>query len=59
VPFFLTWLIKLVVQRWGGSSLYRRSIPFFLGLILGDIVTQAFWTFVGRLIDAPVYQFLS
>jgi hypothetical protein len=59
VPFFLTWLIKLVVQRWGGSSLYRRSIPFFLGLILGDIVIQAFWTFVGRLIDAPVYQFLS
>ena len=59
VPFFLTWLIKLVVQRWSGSSFYRRSVPFFLGLILGDIVTQAFWTFVGRLIDAPVYQFLS
>jgi len=59
VPFLVAWAVKVMVQRFGGSGLYRRSIPFFIGLILGDIAIQAFWTLVGRLIDAPVYQFLA
>ncbi|MBI2302476.1 MAG: hypothetical protein HYU66_26520 [Armatimonadetes bacterium] len=36
MPFFLAWLIKTVILRSGGMKLYRRAIPFFLGLILGD-----------------------
>lgn len=59
VPFLVAWGIKVLVQRWGGSALYGRSLPFFIGLILGDIVTQATWTLIGRMVDAPVYQFLS
>jgi hypothetical protein len=59
VPFLIAWLVKVLVQRFGGSLLYRRSLAFFVGLILGDIVTQAGWTLVGRLLDVPVYQFLS
>lgn len=59
VPFLLAWTVKVLVQRWGGSALYRRSLPFFVGLILGDIVIQAAWTLIGRLMDAPVYQFLT
>jgi hypothetical protein len=51
--------VKVLVQRYGGSALYRRSIPFFVGLIVGDIVIQAAWTLIGRWLDAPVYQFLS
>jgi hypothetical protein len=39
--------------------LYRRSLAFFVGLILGDIVTQAGWTIIGRVLDVPIYQFLS
>jgi hypothetical protein len=59
IPFLLAWLVKVLVQRFGGSVLYRRSLAFFVGLILGDIVTQAGWTIVGRLLDVPIYQFLS
>ncbi len=59
VPFFLAWLVKVLVQRYGGSKLYRVSLPFFVGLILGDIAIQTFWTLVGRLLDVPIYQFLS
>jgi hypothetical protein len=59
VPFLLAWLAKVLVQRFGGSQLYRRSLAFFVGLILGDIVIQAAWTIVGRLLDVPIYQFLS
>lgn len=36
VPFFIAWLVKLLLLRYGGMRLYRRGIPFFLGLILGD-----------------------
>lgn len=58
-PFLLAWLTKVFIQRFGGARAYRRSVGFFLGLTLGDILIQAFWTIVGRLLNAPVYQFLS
>ena len=40
---FVSLLIKSVVLRYGGPMLYRRTIPFFLGLILGEIVTAGCW----------------
>jgi hypothetical protein len=52
-------LAKVLVQRFGGNAGYRRSLAFFVGLILGDIVTQAAWALVGKLLDVHVYQFLS
>ena len=41
MPFFLAWLIKGLTLKWGGMKAYRRAIPFFLGLILGDFVCGA------------------
>ena len=35
---FLAWAIKVAVLRYGGVRLYRRTRPFFCGLILGQIV---------------------
>ena len=32
---FLTWLIKLIILRFGGIALYRRAKPFFIGMIVG------------------------
>ncbi len=58
VPFLLAWAAKVFIQRLGNIT-YRRSIPFFVGLILGDIATQAGWAIIGRILDKPVYQFLS
>ncbi len=40
---FVTWLIKALVVRYGGLRLYRTSVPFFLGLVLGDCVTHFIW----------------
>jgi len=40
---FVTWLIKTLVLRYGGLGLYRRTVPFFLGLALGDAVTKTAW----------------
>ena len=37
------WLLKLVILRYGGSRLYLRLRPFFLGMVLGNIVCAGFW----------------
>ena len=36
LPIFLSWLIKTLVLRYGGLSAYRRALPFFIGLLLGE-----------------------
>jgi hypothetical protein len=37
------WLLKVLITRFGGSSSYRALIPFFLGLILGEVSMMLFW----------------
>lgn len=43
MPFLIAWVTKCVVLRYGGMKLYRRLMPFFLGLILGDYVVPLLW----------------
>jgi hypothetical protein len=38
---FLGWLFKAAIARFGGLPLYRKAVPFFLGLVLGE------WLFGG------------
>jgi hypothetical protein len=40
---FLAWLIKTLVLRYGGPSVYKKIVPFFLGLVLGQYTAAAFW----------------
>ena len=46
-PALLCWTVKSLLLRYGGLRLYRQSIPFALGLILGDVVVNALRTFLG------------
>jgi hypothetical protein len=55
MPFFLAWLSKTLVLRYGGMRLYRRSLPLFLGLILGDLVNGAFFNLLGAVVQMNVY----
>jgi hypothetical protein len=36
LPIFASWLAKVLILRYGGLRAYRRFLPFFLGLILGE-----------------------
>lgn len=57
--FFIAWLSKLVLLRYGGARAYRQGLYFFLGIAFGDIMTQAAWTIAGQLFGFEVYQFVT
>jgi hypothetical protein len=57
--YLLAWISKLVVLRYGGHRLYVRTLPFVMGLILGDLLTQTVWSAFAVLFGLPVYQFIS
>jgi hypothetical protein len=48
-----------MLLRFGGSRIYRRSVPMFVGVILGDIVSQASWSFIWWILKVPIYQFVT
>jgi hypothetical protein len=50
-------LLKGIVLRYGGLPGYHRVLPFFLGLVLGDIVAGMAWAAGGILFDTPTYLF--
>jgi len=45
--FFLGWLMKFVIVKYGGPRVYRSARPLFLGLVLGESFMCVFWNLVG------------
>lgn len=46
--FFFVWLIKWAILRLGGVRLYRRMVPFFVGIVLGHFFTAGIlWGIIG------------
>ncbi len=43
---FLGWMFKTLITRFGGGDAYRKTIPLFLGLALGDVFMIIFWLFI-------------
>lgn len=42
--FFLGWLIKSLIMKYGGSDTYVKLRPFMIGMIIGNIVAMLFWS---------------
>lgn len=40
------WVAKSLTAKLGGGGLYRRTRPFFLGLILGSFATAGLWLLI-------------
>ncbi|HSV74568.1 MAG TPA: DUF6785 family protein [Chthonomonadales bacterium] len=55
-PTLIGWLLKLLTIRYGGMKAYRRGIPFFIGLILGDYVTGSLWAIYGSVTGIATYR---
>jgi hypothetical protein len=46
--FLVVWLLKSLVLRYGGINLFRKTVPFFLGLAFGHFaVAGILWGLTG------------
>lgn len=57
VCMLIAWMIKLLLLRYGGLRLYRKAVPLFLGLILGECVMGSLWTIIGIALHMQTYAF--
>lgn len=57
LPLIVASGLKWAMLRTGGLPLYRRWIPFFLGLILGDFVAGSLWNVAGMIGHFHPYDF--
>jgi hypothetical protein len=57
LPVTIGWFIKVVLTRYGGLRMYRRAVPLFLGLILGEMLLGGFWTLYGIVMGIRAYDF--
>jgi len=55
---FISWAIKFAILRLGGLKLHRQSIPFFLGLVLGEFVVGSIWSIRGVVLGIDSYRIL-
>ena len=57
--FFLVWLVKRILLKYGGLKMHRKAYPFFFGMILGEYVVGGFWTIIGVLLKTRIYSFTA
>lgn len=57
VPVMIAWILKVVTLRYGGLRLYRTALPFFLGLILGEMIIGCLWSLFGMATGLPYFSF--
>lgn len=51
----ITSIAKQIILRTGGLRMYRKAIPFFLGLVLGDYSIGCIWSIIGIAFGIPIY----
>ena len=56
-PFFISWLLKKAILKHGGMHTYRRTFPFFLGLVLGEFTMASIWEIIRLVTGQPTYAF--
>lgn len=52
----VAWIVKSLILRYGGVGAYRKALPFFLGLILGDYVTGSIWSIIGTVFHLNLFR---
>lgn len=53
----ISFLAKWTLLRYGGLKLYRKAIPFFVGLVLGEFVVVSVLNAIGIIFKTPTYTF--
>jgi hypothetical protein len=45
-------VLKMMILHFGGARLYRKAAPFFLGLIVGQLIAAAIWAIIPSILAA-------
>ncbi len=53
-PFFIAWVAKVAVTRYGGLRLYRATLPLAVGLIIGNILNITVWNVVALITKGQI-----
>lgn len=53
-PLLISWTAKRILLSTGGVRLYRRAIPFFIGLVIGDVIVASLISILGLFLDFRV-----
>jgi hypothetical protein len=56
-PLLIAWIIKGLVLRHGGLKAHQKTMPFFMGLMLGEFVVGSFLSVMGTALGKTVYSF--
>lgn len=54
---FLGWLVKVLVIRFGGASLFKQLRPFFLGLIFGEALAAGALLAINLCLASAGYEY--
>ncbi len=53
-PLLISWIVKRILLSTGGVRAYRRAIPFFIGLVIGDVIVASLISILGLIFDFRV-----
>lgn len=53
-PLLISWTVKRILLSAGGVRLYRRAIPFFIGMVIGDVIVASGISILGLFFDFRV-----
>ncbi len=57
-PLFIAMLTKWLILRHGGIRAYRKAVPFFIGLVLGEALMGCFWPLLSLVLRSAVYSWI-
>ena len=57
-PLLIAMVTKWIILRNGGINAYRKAIPFFIGLVLGEALMGCFWPILSLILRSAVYSWI-
>ncbi len=57
-PLLIAMVTKWIILRNGGINAYRKAIPFFIGLVLGEALMGCFWPLLSLILRSAVYSWI-
>ena len=57
-PLLLAMITKWLILKHGGINAYRKAVPFFIGLVLGEALMGCFWPLLSLILRSAVYSWI-